>query len=447
MLVLAATATMTEAAPVESTPERPESGRGIVTLPDLRARALKQRPELVVDRTRIAQAEAQESIASAGRMPTIAATLDTSVSPGGQLIELSPGVSGLDGPVLVQGSPTIDQGAAAFEPNVRYGGLIGVDWKIYDFGRTDALLRAARAETGAKKAEAARTKSNLLAAVDAAYLEWLGASERARFERAALDRLHARRRDLEARVQVGALAPSMLLALDAELASAELRVAYADDGIQRIHASVEAAIGQSLEPDARPDPLLLEIAAPDLDPSDANAASDAASRADAAGQMLSAQREALEAHLEAYSRSWRPVLRLSAQAGLRGQATNLFPVYQGSVGLTFPLWDGNQSGSRLALARAQRLEIDARITQHIDARRQAIHESQQTIHRSTKRLALAQTFLERARARLVDAEQRQLEGTASDQDVTSAREQTTRAAVEVLTAQLDRASAILSLDR
>lgn len=440
-----------------------------ITLAELRAQAMNQRHEVSIENTRLAQAKAQESIAAAGRMPTIAATVDTSLSPGGQLIELSPELSGLDGPVVVQGSPTIDRGAAAFEPSFRYGGLIGVDWKVHDFGRTNALVRSARAETRAREKEAALTRRGLVAEVDAAYLAWLGASERERFEREALDRLRARRRDLEARVQLGALAPSMLLTVDAELASAELRVAYAEDDVERVQASVEAAIGGPLAAGAQPDPGLLEIEAPtlqrassdssassgsssiakrdDLEASSILVAANTGSTADLAGDILRARLDAMDANVDAYTKSWRPVLRVSAQVGLRGQSDHLFPVYQGSVGLSFPLWDGHQSGSRLLLAQAQRGEISARIAQHADERRKALKQTHQAIDRSTRRLDLARAFVDRANARLVDAEQRQLEGTASDQDVTSAREQKARASVEVLTAQLDRASAILSLSR
>jgi outer membrane protein TolC len=417
-----------------SVPARAET---LVRLSELRAQALKDRPELAAEDARVAQAAARVDEAGAARRPEIAGTVETSVAPGGQLVELPASVTG-DGPLLVQGSPTLDQGGAAFEPQVRYAGVVGVDWNVHDFGRTEAAERAARAEARAREADRALTRRRLLSAVDATYLEWLAAERRAHAEAETVVRRRAALEDAKGRVEAGALPPSALLPLKSELAAAELSAAYAKDAELRALRAVGRAAGAPLPEDARPDPSLLELGANPLEAQPREAPEAAA---------LQARVEAAEATAELHDRAGRPQLTASAQVGVRGQLEDFFPVYRGAIGLRLPLWDGGEAAAKAARARAEKRALMAERARQIEARAEETRAARLALRQARRRVELAAAFLSSAEAQLADAEDRRASDAATDAEVTRARAQAARAAGQLLTAKVDRAAAALRLAR
>ena len=192
------------AAAVALTMARPATAE-VVTLEQLRAAALKARPELAVQDARIASAQARIAEAEASRQPKVAGRVQATASPGSELVEVQE-VDGQD-TFIVAGSRTIDEGAEAFAPQLRYSARVGVEWNVWDFGRTEAASQAARAEQRARQAEAAQTRQRLIEAVDEVYLEWLGAHQRARLESETVRRLQAQLTDLRTKAEVGGIAP------------------------------------------------------------------------------------------------------------------------------------------------------------------------------------------------------------------------------------------------
>ena len=410
----------------------------VITLEMLRARALKARPELALQDARIASAEARVAEAQAPLRPRVSGRVDATASPGSELVT----VQGIDPneQFVVAGSKALDEGIDAFAPQLRYSARVGVEWNIWDFGRTSAAAQAARAERRARQAEAAQTREALVEAVDEVYLEWLGAHERARLETETIAALKRRIDDLQAKADAGGLAPSALLPIRADLAAAELRQAYAHGAVRLARLAVEDAVGGPLADDERPDPQLLTRGAQATTASSSTAV-------DRTDEALAARAEAARATARLHGKTHMPRLLASASAGIRGQFSTVFPFYAAVVGMEFPLYDGGAGTAKAAAARA-----DARALELRRAQRQAQQRRTQTremvmLDEARRRVDLAEALHRAAEARLTDAMQRYEESAAGPGELTQARAQRGRATAELLTAKLDRARAALVIAR
>ena len=407
----------------------------VFRLEDARSLALKRRPELAGPEARIAAAAAELDAARASRGPRIVAAVDTVAAPGARLEEVQiRGRENDDEGFLVSGSPPIEAGLDAFEPVVRYGGTVGLDLSVFDFGRTAARRRAAEAEQRARAAELARTRAGLIAAVDAAYLNWLASDEQLRLEDAALARSRSRLERMRARMEAGAASRSALIPLRYGEVSAELRRAHAAHAEARSRIGLAAALGAPLPKNARPDRSLLE------GPTDPRA-EDARG---AEGRVLEARVEAAQAQATLSERAQRPELGLRVEAGLRGQEGRLFPLYSGGLTLTFPIWDG---GASSALARAARSEAEALAAQaEVDQRDRRTSADQRELDLASARqqVQIAERLAEVALEARADVESRLDEMAATSEDLNQADERVAQARATLLEAKVERARVMLS---
>ncbi|MEO1334919.1 MAG: TolC family protein, partial [Myxococcota bacterium] len=306
----------------------------VVTLSAMRAKALQTRPALAMQDARVASAEAGVDEARAPARPKVAGRLEATASPGSELVTVRDAEDG--DTFIVAGSRAIDDGSDAFLPQFRYAARVGVDWNIWDFGRTDAATRAARAELKARQAEAAHTRQSLVAAVDEVYLEWLGAHERASLEAETIRHLDTKLGSLKSKVEAGGLAPSALLSIQADLAAARLRQSYADGAVSLARLAVSEAVGQPLQDSASPDASLLALGAPEK----------AKTTVDRTEEALAARIEAARATADLHDKRFLPQLQASASAGLRGQFSTLFPFYSARLALELPFDDGGLGAAR-----------------------------------------------------------------------------------------------------
>ena len=409
----------------------------VVTLEQLRAQALKSRPELAMQAARVAGAEARVEAARAPQRPRVLGRVEATASPGSELITVNDADG--DGAFVVAGSKALGDGIEAFEPQLRYSAQVGVDWNVWDFGRTDAATRAARAELRARQAETAQTRDSLVVAVDEVYLEWLGAHQRAELEADSVKRLTQRAQDLESRVQAGSLARSAVLPVKADLAAAKLQKSYADGAVRLARLAVEEAVGQTLGETAVPDPNLLRFG---------EASSQTASAAvDRTDEALAARADAARATVGVYDKRFMPQLRVSGSAGLRGQFGTVFPFYSAMLGLEIPISDGGQGAAQADAARADLRALTLQRQQRATEQRRRMTRLQLRLTQAQRRVSLAEALVAAAQARLTDAEERYDELAATPGEVGQARTQRGQAAAQLLTAKLDRARAALALDR
>ena len=411
----------------------------VVTLEQLRAKALQSRPELAVQDARIAGARARIDQANAPSRPTVAGRVEATASPGSELITVREdlGNNQEGDQFVVSGSKALGDNGA-FAPQFRYSARVGINWNIWDFGRTDAAAQAARAEMRARQAEAAQTREALVAAVDEVYLEWLGTDRRAALEAETVGRLDQRLKDLQAQTDAGGLAPSALLPIEADLAAARLRQSYADGGVELARLAVAEAIGQPLSPSAQPDPRLLTLG---------TATASASSAVDRQDKALAARIDAARATARLHDKRNNPQLRASASAGLRGQFDTVFPFYAAVVGIEFPMYDGGDGAARAAAARADAKALDLqRQKQQTDRERRQTREQLQ-LTQARQRVQLAETLVRAADVQLADVVERYREAAAGPADLSRAQAQQVQARAQLLTAKLDRARAALAVAR
>jgi outer membrane protein TolC len=246
--------------------------------------------------------------------------------------------------------------------------------------------------------------------------------------------LTALRQSVEGRVAGGALPGAEVAPARYEEARAALELSRADTEVQIAGLALSRAAGLTLGPDATPDFALLDS----LPSAEARVVDP---KADALEQQRSAALSAASAHRKAAS----PVLSARADAGIRGQFDQVFPVYRVGVTLELPLLDGGASNAaaQLSTSRAAELTALAREAQALAdldrARRRAeLSDSETRIHLAEQLLQAAQTSHQHAQ------DQQQLGGSALEALVrTQAR--VSAAKLELLTARVARANAALSL--
>ncbi|HWP06236.1 MAG TPA: TolC family protein, partial [Polyangiaceae bacterium] len=143
-----------------------------VRLEELEQRAVQNRASLVAARSRVDMAEARVDVAKVPYYPTLSATAELDAAPGGRLIKVQDVSSTDPTPYTVSGSRTITE-QGAFIPRFRYAGTMAFSSRLYDFGRTAASVRAARADRDASAAGVSAERRSVVVEVRAAYLGWL----------------------------------------------------------------------------------------------------------------------------------------------------------------------------------------------------------------------------------------------------------------------------------
>ncbi len=418
---------------ISPTPVRAE----VVTLSSLRDKALEDHPDLAAEAARRVQAEAQIASAQTGQKPRIEGVAELTGAPGGQLVTIPEDLAG-GPPLQVSGARAFNDTtfAEALAPNARYSARIQLDWNLYDFGRTAARVRAARAEARARRADEAATAAELLDAIDQAYLDWLTAYEQARLQQAATQRLDERLERLTARRDAGAAADSELWPAKTALAAQRIRTARAEEGLLQARLTLEEATQTRLDDDAEPDRTLLELG---TEPDDETAPSTKEAEA------LAARASAARTQARVHERRHAPRLSAGADVGIRGQIDSIFPAYRGTVGLTFPLWDGGQEVNRARERHAEAEALEAQLERVQTAAERRSQRNRLALREARRRVGLAGEYAETAAARLADVASREDASPAWQDELQRAEETRDDAALQLLVARVDRAYAALRL--
>jgi outer membrane protein len=401
-----------------------------VPLVELERRALQRRATLVAARSRSNAARAEVSLARAPYRPTVGASLHGEMSPGTRLVRMTD----VDGDeYLVPGSRALGD-AGVLTPDFRYGAQLSMDARLYDFGRTSASVRAAIAEQGASGLDERAAERSVVLEVRNAYLDWLTAHGTRDILRRNADDARKLREADESRASEGSQPGALTATARFDEVRASLDLERAEAALEVSRLALERASGAPLSATGEPDFSVLE---PSPAPRDVNGSLEAA--------VLERRRDALVATAEARRAGRLPVLGADVDLGMRGQGATLFPLYRVGVSLTIPVLDGgiasasaDQASSRAAelssLAREVRADVSLRS-------RQALVVA----NRAEREIELAQLLVDVAEQALRHAtDQRELEGGGSDA-VVRARIQRSRAELEVLTARIVRARALMTM--
>jgi outer membrane protein TolC len=403
----------------------------VVRLQDLEDQAVHQRAQVAGDRAEVAAARADADVARSAYSPTLAVNVFASGEPGGRLIHVNDR-SGVE--YLVAGSRPLGA-EGAFIPELRYGGLLSLQGRIYDFGRTRAGVVAADARVEAANARGRVSRIEIVNEVRAAYLDWLGAGLLHAVSRRALANSRARLELVQARVSTGTRPPSDLAPARYEQTLAEMDDFEARQRVENAKISLEHAAGAPLPKTAAPDASLL-----DREPSRSEV------RETPEIVALRRQRASALAMARYYEHGTTPVLSGTAEAGVRGQTTNVFPVYRALVSLVIPIWDGGAADAQAARAREEAASLDAKEREHRALVKSEHARAWNDWVGAAERLRLAESLYALAATRSRDAEERYSVGEGKIESVLETSAGLSRAEREVVLAKIYRTDAVLRLE-
>jgi len=399
----------------------------VVKLEDLEALALKNRGSLAAAHARVGQSDARMETARVPYHPTLVAKADVSESPGASLHKY--------GSVVVSGSQTIGQGLDAFKPFTRYEGGLAFSSRFYDFGRTAASVRAAQADRDANLAGERSERLSVAFEVRAAYLGWLVADgTRSVLAQSAADATTLRS-SVEAHVAEGARPGAELASARFDEARAKLDLERSENDLVSARFDVEQATGVRLAANAEPDRSLVERqpgSAPTATHPDVTA--------------LERRRDAALAAADAHGYVHAPIVALDANAGVRGQTKFPFPLYQVMLSVTVPVLDGGLESASAALASAQANEFSAQAREMRARVTVQSRRSRANLESAERRLAIAEQLVAAADDSVKHAVDQHELGDGTLDAIVQARIQASRARLEVLTARVERARAVLELD-
>jgi outer membrane protein TolC len=213
---------------------------------------------------------------------------------------------------------------------------------VFDFGRTASRIRAVEHRARSARTEERALREDVVRSAREAYLAWTVA-----YARVALAERHQEDGRKRAAMVAGAIAEGGRPRADLNAArqdevALEMEVAGARAGLDHARGALEQVAGATWSDSAVPDLGLLETPAIG-DSIDARLASAA----------LEQKADAATAVAESFAHEHAPFVSTSAEAGVRGQATSMFPAYRVGITVTVPLWDGGLASAQAQSARAQ----------------------------------------------------------------------------------------------
>ena len=428
----------TPAAPGGPSPTDPTTSAGgeVLSLERAIEIAMRQQPSLRQSRAQVEAAQGRVDLARVARSPTI--TVDATASVGSTVQRGTLTGSGGTGPDFFSHSESTGLGAQA-------------SWRIYDFGLTDANIRAAELNAEAAAATVGTTTLDVRTNVEVAYLQAVAnrklvlvATATVKSEDAHLD---------QARRFVAAQAHDPI-----EVAQAQARDANARSALAQAQSNEAIALANLRSAIGWVDPANAPVVAanwpvpPVTEPEGHAALVETARRSRPEIVQLDKLLAAADANLAAARAERRPVLSATAQTQWSPGTDNWSPQPSWSAGLslTWSLFDGGRSAAdqRIAsanvqVAGAQRDALLVTLTSQLDASRSQIVANRANVAASTEAVTAARAQLQLSEARYTQGLGSQIELTDAQTAVTTAEGNLVQAEFQLANAwaQLHRATA------
>lgn len=205
--------------------------RTTFTLPDAIAFALRNSPRLRKARAAIEQARGAEQVAFAPFLPQV----DLLGQYGSTSATLAPGIPGPTGFLLAS-----DYGTRSYAETE-----LGLQWTLYDFGRTSGRYHQAVAREHIAELQAARADQTVAFDVAAAYLDVLLARASRRVQEDAVRRARATLDDTMARRQGGVALKEDVLRAEVQLSESQDAYVVAREGEFNALARLNNAMGRN----------------------------------------------------------------------------------------------------------------------------------------------------------------------------------------------------------
>ncbi|MFM2151974.1 MAG: hypothetical protein RL199_409 [Pseudomonadota bacterium] len=395
-----------------------------------------------------------EALRLAADHPTVLASRDLEAQAAGKVREaragLRPSANVQLGASLATGNFTSQPGlrlrGAATDPSSDafpfYSAAISASQTLWDFGRTHALVEAARSQQAVTTLDRREAEADLAVAVKTAYFAVLGAE---RLRSAAEASLEAAKRHLslaEAAVQVGQKPPYDAVRAKVDVGNASLSRLQADNAVRLARADLARAVGEDVSGRLLAEPVTdrAEVA-----PIESLLEHALAHRPEVAEQ--DARIAAQTAQLDAAQSQYWPTLALTGQANERGSQAPLVPNWQAGATLTVPLLAGGGDAARLEQQKSLLASLRrAREAMVLDLKRD-LEKQLASLSEARGRQDALSKMLEQVREGLRLAEGRYAAGLATIVELGDAQANLASTEAQAIRASLDEAVARAGLER
>jgi len=236
-----------------------------------------------------------------------------------------------------------------------YTASVGLQQRIFDFGRTGAVVEAARESLKASRWDEEATAENVVVNVKVAYFGLLGQRHLVRVNEETVRQFEQHLQQAEGFFKIGTRPKFDVTKAEVDLTNAQLNLIRARNAAEVARITLANAIGLPNQPIGELEELLdfkkVEIG-------EAEAQEEAMQRRPEL-LSLTATRRAGEATVRSAERSFFPVLSGIADYSYRGQEFPLVWNWDVGLNLTFPIFSGYLLRSQLAEARGNVTTIEA----------------------------------------------------------------------------------------
>jgi outer membrane protein TolC len=245
-----------------------------------------------------------------------------------------------------------------------YRSRLDFQWPVYSGGRTDALIRAARAEREAAGSDLLAARADLKLEVTRAFWALVTAREAENVLNQSVESLDAHVRDMQSRFEQGLVPPNEVLSAEAQRSRQRVLALEARNTKAVTEADLRRLIGEERASDIVPEISQIDTrtAVPDVETLIAEA------------QRLRPERQALQQRIAAsreraaaVGASARPQVGLAAGYDYAKPNPRIFPradlwedSWDVSVNVSWSLWDGGRRRAEQAEAIAGTRAIEAR---------------------------------------------------------------------------------------
>lgn len=419
-------------------PPGPASATGaeVLTLERAIEIAMRQQPSLRQSRAQLEAAQGRVDQSRVIRSPTV--TLSASLGVGSTL------------PRPCAGNPTATCGGF-FDPTASTGLAAQASWRIYDFGLTDANIRAAELNADAAAAAIGTTTLDIRTDVEVAYLEAVARRRLVQVAEATVRSEDAHLDQARRFVAAQAKDPIEVAQATSRDANAKSALAQAQSNEAIALANLRSAIGW-VDPANSPTVSASWPTPTDTDPPALAVLVDAARKNRPEIVQLDKELLAADASLTAAYAERRPVLSATASTQWSPDTDDATPQPSWSAGITlsWSLFDGGRSAADARVARAnvtsataQRDALLVSLTSQLDLSRAQIIANHANVAASTEAVAAARAQLQLAEARYAQGLGSQIELADAQTAITTAEGNLVQAEFQLATAwaQLHRATA------
>jgi outer membrane protein TolC len=267
---------------------------------------------------------------------------------------------------------------------------LDLQWPIYTFGRTDAMERAAAAESEATGLDLAAARNDLKLEITRAFWAVVTAGESVNVLAESLKRMEATLEDVRNRLKVGLIPPNDVLSVEAQRSRQEVLLVQARNLREQSLADLRRLIGAPADA-----PLQLQA---QLDPP-ANASPAVAQLVEQARKSRP-ERQAIEVRIagagqrrEAALAGRRPVISVGGGVDYARPNPRIFPrttdwrtSWDASVNFNWTFWDGGRVAADVAqqaamqqAARERLAEFDSQLELEVLQRRLDVDATQAAI--------------------------------------------------------------------